>query len=84
MSTLGMMLPILLLLLPLAAFADDGPTDGQGWGSAKLLKSITKREGEQAGRPCDSGKWCYDDCCETSNCECQKNNVGYGYCASPC
>nr|ATF27661.1 conotoxin [Conus praecellens] len=69
MSTLRMMLLILLLLLPMAAFADDRPTI-RGQRSAKFLKSITKRECDQ-GRPCTSGKWCCDDCCKRSNCGCR-------------
>uniref|UniRef100_A0A0C9RYH5 Ctr_17_N conopeptide n=1 Tax=Conus tribblei TaxID=101761 RepID=A0A0C9RYH5_CONTD len=81
MSTLGMMLPILLLLLPLAAFADDGPTDGRGWGSAKLLKSITKRDMcDQGRRDCPSRKWCCDDCCATTDCWCEKE-YGVRFCA---
>uniref|UniRef100_A0A0K8TUU2 Conopeptide n=1 Tax=Conus lenavati TaxID=1519839 RepID=A0A0K8TUU2_CONLV len=72
MSTLGMMLPILLLLLPLVAFADDGPTI-QGQRSAKLLKIVTK-EMCQHSDPCSSGKWCCDECCESSRCRCTTNH----------
>uniref|UniRef100_A0A0K8TTN8 Conopeptide n=1 Tax=Conus lenavati TaxID=1519839 RepID=A0A0K8TTN8_CONLV len=79
MSTLGMMLPILLLLLPLVAFDGDGPTI-QGQRSAMLLKSITKRDMcDQGGRDCPSRKWCCDDCCATTDCWCERK-YGVKYC----
>nr|UMA83870.1 conotoxin precursor Q [Conus judaeus] len=69
MSTLGMMLLILLLLLPLAAFDGDGPTS-RGHSSDELLNSLNTRECNQE-QPCASQKWCCEYCCARSDCECK-------------
>nr|UMA82899.1 conotoxin precursor Q [Conus ebraeus]DAZ86263.1 TPA_inf: conotoxin precursor Q [Conus ebraeus] len=68
MSKLGMMLLILLLLLPLAAFDGDRPTI-RGQRSAKFLKSVIKRSCVKE-TPCASNKWCCENCCSSSDCEC--------------
>nr|UMA83868.1 conotoxin precursor Q [Conus judaeus] len=68
MSTLGMMLLILLLLLPLAAFDGDGPTI-RGHRSAGFLKSVIKRSCVKE-TPCASNKWCCENCCRRSDCGC--------------
>nr|AMP44702.1 conotoxin [Conus betulinus] len=75
MSALGTML-LILLLLPLAAFDGDGPTI-RGHSSNKLWRSINRRECDQ-NRECESGKWCCDQCCARSNCECRSEDVGGG------
>nr|UMA82587.1 conotoxin precursor Q [Conus ebraeus]DAZ85910.1 TPA_inf: conotoxin precursor Q [Conus ebraeus]DAZ86068.1 TPA_inf: conotoxin precursor Q [Conus ebraeus]DAZ86264.1 TPA_inf: conotoxin precursor Q [Conus ebraeus] len=82
MSTLGMMLLILLLLLPLAAFDGDGPTS-RGHSSDELLNSMNRRECEQ-NRNCESGRWCCDDCCTRLDCGCKAKDIGGGVMVQVC
>nr|A0A125S9F0.1 RecName: Full=Conotoxin Im016; AltName: Full=Conopeptide im016; Flags: Precursor [Conus imperialis]AME17674.1 conopeptide im016 [Conus imperialis] len=73
MSTLGMMLLILLLLVPLATFADDGPTM-RGHRSAKLLAHTT-RDSCPSGTNCPSKICCNGNCCSKSSCRCETNQA---------
>nr|WEQ50314.1 conotoxin N M15.4 [Conus magus] len=82
MSSLGMMLLIVLLLLPLATCDGDGQAI-QGGGGLSAVRSPDKRldlgyrkSGRSMERRCNSEDKCPNGlCCDLSRCTCKKTQI---------